>query len=430
MNFIYKMKIWKETEGQTVWLGGGVPAGGFKHQGHGYWLTSMNPSSNFPDQIGITPPNPNFMPKINSPPPAIAPPPKKKQPLTQNPVVTNNNYFHTNNFNSVHNYSSNIVDHPENPIQGPPNPQPKSPSLTSPTTATSSSSSGSSSSPSLGNHRPQKEVTEEELNARLKAFEDSINEEAASELDEHEFKRNLARVGEKDTEMERVTETRDQETATSPIVPEVEMKGETHEKGTQAGKDKRIIAFPKRHNPPMDMDFDVEKNRTRKGEPLESDKRREFMPDFTPRIIGQERIAPGVRPSFNSMGLPPIQDEHISEHLRPKLILPASLEENVDENDRLPQSSRPVYLLPGPAPVLRPTRKILEEIISDDPYEILGVTDTASPETIKKAYSKLFRINHPDRHPLQVQLATRNSQKIAQAFDILEKRHGKYRKQN
>jgi curved DNA-binding protein CbpA len=37
--------------------------------------------------------------------------------------------------------------------------------------------------------------------------------------------------------------------------------------------------------------------------------------------------------------------------------------------------------------------------MSNDPYEVLGLTKAATADDIKKAYRKLVRTSHPDLHP-------------------------------
>ena len=37
--------------------------------------------------------------------------------------------------------------------------------------------------------------------------------------------------------------------------------------------------------------------------------------------------------------------------------------------------------------------------MSNDPYEALGLSKTATADEIKKAYRKLVRSSHPDLHP-------------------------------
>lgn len=53
-----------------------------------------------------------------------------------------------------------------------------------------------------------------------------------------------------------------------------------------------------------------------------------------------------------------------------------------------------------------------------DPYEILGVTKTASPDEIRKAYRKLARQNHPDLHPGD-KAAENRFKEISAANDLL-----------
>lgn len=54
-----------------------------------------------------------------------------------------------------------------------------------------------------------------------------------------------------------------------------------------------------------------------------------------------------------------------------------------------------------------------------DPYEVLGLTKTATPAQIKSAYRKLVRTNHPDLHPDDPDAATR-FKVIAAAYDLLK----------
>ncbi|MBZ0216174.1 MAG: DnaJ family molecular chaperone [Fimbriimonadaceae bacterium] len=62
-----------------------------------------------------------------------------------------------------------------------------------------------------------------------------------------------------------------------------------------------------------------------------------------------------------------------------------------------------------------------------DPYVILGLERSASPEQIKKAYRQLVRENHPDKLIAQglpeefIRIATEKLARINQAFDRIEK---------
>jgi DnaJ-class molecular chaperone len=55
----------------------------------------------------------------------------------------------------------------------------------------------------------------------------------------------------------------------------------------------------------------------------------------------------------------------------------------------------------------------------NDPYDLLGLTKTASADDIKKAYRKLARSSHPDLHPDDAGAAAR-FQAISGAYDILK----------
>jgi curved DNA-binding protein CbpA len=54
-----------------------------------------------------------------------------------------------------------------------------------------------------------------------------------------------------------------------------------------------------------------------------------------------------------------------------------------------------------------------------DPYEILGLTRSATPDDIKKAYRKLVRTSHPDLHPDDAGAEAR-FKAIAAAHDLLK----------
>lgn len=62
-----------------------------------------------------------------------------------------------------------------------------------------------------------------------------------------------------------------------------------------------------------------------------------------------------------------------------------------------------------------------------DPYKILGVSETASKEEIKKAYRQKAKENHPDLHPNDPD-AARKMNEINEAYDMLNNPE-KYRKQ-
>src|SRR5213080_720773 len=66
---------------------------------------------------------------------------------------------------------------------------------------------------------------------------------------------------------------------------------------------------------------------------------------------------------------------------------------------------------PGPQP-------IADRAMPRDPYEVLGVTRSASEDEIKRAYRKLARQHHPDRNPGDKQAETRFKE-VQDAYDIL-----------
>jgi len=62
----------------------------------------------------------------------------------------------------------------------------------------------------------------------------------------------------------------------------------------------------------------------------------------------------------------------------------------------------------------------------NNPYEVLGVKENASPEEIKKAYRELVKQYHPDKYennPLK-DLAEEKLREINEAYDALSKKNG------
>lgn len=66
-----------------------------------------------------------------------------------------------------------------------------------------------------------------------------------------------------------------------------------------------------------------------------------------------------------------------------------------------------------------------------NPYEVLGISENADEETIKKAYKQLVKKYHPDKYvnnPL-ADLAAEKMKEINKAYDILTKKSGGYQNQ-
>ena len=63
-----------------------------------------------------------------------------------------------------------------------------------------------------------------------------------------------------------------------------------------------------------------------------------------------------------------------------------------------------------------------------NPYEVLGVSEGADEETIKRAYKELVKKYHPDKYvnnPL-ADLAAEKMKEVNKAYDMLTKNKGSY----
>lgn len=68
-----------------------------------------------------------------------------------------------------------------------------------------------------------------------------------------------------------------------------------------------------------------------------------------------------------------------------------------------------------------------ESMSLKEAYEILGISEHATPEAIKKAYRRLMSQNHPDKliakglPPEMIKVATQKTQRIKQAYEYIKK---------
>jgi hypothetical protein len=54
-----------------------------------------------------------------------------------------------------------------------------------------------------------------------------------------------------------------------------------------------------------------------------------------------------------------------------------------------------------------------------NPYEVLGVAETADADTIRRAFHRLAQAEHPDRNPGREAEATRTMQRLSAAWNVL-----------
>jgi DnaJ-domain-containing protein 1 len=57
-------------------------------------------------------------------------------------------------------------------------------------------------------------------------------------------------------------------------------------------------------------------------------------------------------------------------------------------------------------------------------YDILGLAHTATDAEIKSAYRRLMKENHPDKHPDNVEAATKRTQEINAAYASIRRVKG------
>lgn len=66
--------------------------------------------------------------------------------------------------------------------------------------------------------------------------------------------------------------------------------------------------------------------------------------------------------------------------------------------------------------------------MSQNPYKVLGVEETASPEEIKKAYTDMVKKYHPDRfkEDYMKELAEQKMKEVNEAYDAIQKGNAYY----